>query len=135
MLQDEEFDWEGDRPLETPMEDLVIYEMHVRGEKHSTSTSTSGHRTAAAPLAAAAVAASPNSATQTGSSRALEWGMAVSMPNRQVCQFTAAATAAVSVPVRHFRLVMIRLDLLCCALQASLLTLAVLCKRQAHTWA
>jgi glycogen operon protein len=30
--QDDEFDWEGDRPLETPMEDLVIYEMHVRGE-------------------------------------------------------------------------------------------------------
>lgn len=31
-VQDGEFDWEGDRPLETPMEDLVIYEMHVRGE-------------------------------------------------------------------------------------------------------
>eukprot|EP00775_Hariotina_reticulata_P003086 gene3086-3365_t len=29
--QDEEFDWEGDRPLEIPLEDLVIYEMHVRG--------------------------------------------------------------------------------------------------------
>jgi hypothetical protein len=29
--QDEDFDWEGDRPLETPLEDLVIYEMHVRG--------------------------------------------------------------------------------------------------------
>jgi anti-anti-sigma factor len=27
----EDFDWEGDRPLETPIEDLVIYEMHVRG--------------------------------------------------------------------------------------------------------
>ena len=26
-----EFDWEGDVPLELPMEDLVIYEMHVRG--------------------------------------------------------------------------------------------------------
>jgi glycogen operon protein len=26
----EDFDWEDDRPLETPMEDLVIYEMHVR---------------------------------------------------------------------------------------------------------
>lgn len=25
------FDWEGDRPLKTPMADLVIYEMHVRG--------------------------------------------------------------------------------------------------------
>lgn len=27
----EDFDWEGDHPLETPAEDLVIYEMHVRG--------------------------------------------------------------------------------------------------------
>jgi glycogen operon protein len=26
----EDFDWEGDKPLETPIEDLVIYEMHVR---------------------------------------------------------------------------------------------------------
>jgi glycogen operon protein len=26
----EDFDWEDDRPLETPIEDLVIYEMHVR---------------------------------------------------------------------------------------------------------
>jgi len=26
-----DFDWEGDRPLETPIEDLVIYEAHVRG--------------------------------------------------------------------------------------------------------
>lgn len=26
-----EFDWEGDRPLGRPMEDLVIYEAHVRG--------------------------------------------------------------------------------------------------------
>jgi glycogen operon protein len=26
----EDFDWSGDRPLETPVEDLVIYEMHVR---------------------------------------------------------------------------------------------------------
>ena len=25
------FDWEGDAPLNLPMEDLVIYEMHVRG--------------------------------------------------------------------------------------------------------
>lgn len=25
------FDWEGDRPLGRPMEDLVIYEAHVRG--------------------------------------------------------------------------------------------------------
>ena len=27
----EDFDWEHDHPLETPIEDLVIYEMHVRG--------------------------------------------------------------------------------------------------------
>jgi glycogen operon protein len=26
----DDFDWEGDRPLEIPFEDLVIYEMHVR---------------------------------------------------------------------------------------------------------
>jgi isoamylase len=27
----DDFDWLADRPLETPLEDLVIYEMHVRG--------------------------------------------------------------------------------------------------------
>jgi isoamylase len=27
----DDFDWEGDRPLEIPIEDMVIYEMHVRG--------------------------------------------------------------------------------------------------------
>ena len=27
----DDFDWENDRPLETPVEDLVIYETHVRG--------------------------------------------------------------------------------------------------------
>jgi isoamylase len=27
----EDFDWEGDRPLETPIEDLVVYEAHARG--------------------------------------------------------------------------------------------------------
>lgn len=27
----QDFDWEGDRPLELPIEDLVIYETHVRG--------------------------------------------------------------------------------------------------------
>jgi hypothetical protein len=26
-----DFDWQGDTPLRLPMEDLVIYEMHVRG--------------------------------------------------------------------------------------------------------
>lgn len=28
---EDDFDWEGDRPLNTPLEQLVIYEMHVRG--------------------------------------------------------------------------------------------------------
>ncbi len=33
-----DFDWEHDRPLEIPIEDLVIYEMHVRGfTQHPTS--------------------------------------------------------------------------------------------------
>lgn len=27
----DDFDWEADRPLEIPLEDLVVYEMHVRG--------------------------------------------------------------------------------------------------------
>ncbi len=27
----DDYDWEGDRPLEIPLEDLIIYEMHVRG--------------------------------------------------------------------------------------------------------
>ncbi|MBI4651631.1 glycogen debranching protein GlgX [Candidatus Desantisbacteria bacterium] len=34
----DDFDWENDHPLETPVEDLVIYEMHVRGfTKHKSS--------------------------------------------------------------------------------------------------
>ncbi len=34
----DDFDWEGDRPLELPLEDLVIYEMHVRSfTRHETS--------------------------------------------------------------------------------------------------
>ena len=34
----EDFDWEDDHPLELPLEDLVIYEMHVRGfTRHATS--------------------------------------------------------------------------------------------------
>ena len=28
---DSDFDWQGDAPLRLPIEDLVIYEMHVRG--------------------------------------------------------------------------------------------------------
>ena len=32
------FDWEGDRPLNRPLHDLVVYEMHVRGfTQHSSS--------------------------------------------------------------------------------------------------
>jgi isoamylase len=27
----DDFDWQADCPLETPIEDLIIYEMHVRG--------------------------------------------------------------------------------------------------------
>jgi glycogen operon protein len=30
-ILEETFDWEGDRPLKTPLRDTVIYEMHVRG--------------------------------------------------------------------------------------------------------
>jgi glycogen operon protein len=34
----DDFDWQGDRPLETPMEDLVVYELHVRGfTRHASS--------------------------------------------------------------------------------------------------
>jgi glycogen operon protein len=34
----DDFDWENDHPLETPIEDLIIYETHVRGfTKHSSS--------------------------------------------------------------------------------------------------
>jgi glycogen operon protein len=37
-VADDDFDWDGDRPLEIPMEDLIIYEMHVRGfTRHSSS--------------------------------------------------------------------------------------------------
>jgi len=44
----DDFDWQGDRSLEIPMEDLVIYEMHVRGfTKHSSAnTKHSGTFTA-----------------------------------------------------------------------------------------
>ena len=33
-----DFDWEHDKPLETPIEDLVIYEMHVRSFTRDTSS-------------------------------------------------------------------------------------------------
>lgn len=35
------FDWQGDQPLRLPKEDLVIYEMHVRGFSRASSTSRS----------------------------------------------------------------------------------------------
>lgn len=55
------FDWEGDRPLRTPMEDLVIYEMHVRGftahpssgfrsEEEASTSSSSSSASASGPL-------------------------------------------------------------------------------------
>ncbi|MFA5718875.1 MAG: glycogen debranching enzyme, partial [Desulfobulbaceae bacterium] len=31
LVSHEGYDWEGDRPLKTPLKDSVIYEMHVRG--------------------------------------------------------------------------------------------------------
>lgn len=38
MLTLDDYDWEEDRPLEIPIQDLVIYEMHVRGfTQHSSS--------------------------------------------------------------------------------------------------
>lgn len=33
----EDYEWEGDRPLELPFEDLIIYELHVRGFTKSNS--------------------------------------------------------------------------------------------------
>ena len=32
------FDWQGDQPLHTPMDQLTIYEMHVRGFTQHTSS-------------------------------------------------------------------------------------------------
>ena len=38
LVVEDDFDWENDRPLMIPMQDSVIYEMHVRGfTKHSSS--------------------------------------------------------------------------------------------------
>lgn len=37
-LFDDEFDWQGDRPLNIPLQDSIIYEMHVRGfTRHASS--------------------------------------------------------------------------------------------------
>jgi pullulanase/glycogen debranching enzyme len=35
------FDWDGDQPLNLAMEDLIIYEMHVRGFTWDKSSNTS----------------------------------------------------------------------------------------------
>jgi glycogen operon protein len=41
----DDFDWEGDRPLEIPEEDLIIYEMHLRGfTRHPSSQVSKEHR-------------------------------------------------------------------------------------------
>ena len=41
VLPKQEFDWEDDRPLETPTHELVVYEMHVRGfTRHESSKTT-----------------------------------------------------------------------------------------------
>lgn len=37
----EEFDWENDRPLKTPLADTIIYELHVRGFTRSKSSNVS----------------------------------------------------------------------------------------------
>ena len=31
LIDHEQYDWEGDRPLKTPIQDTIIYELHVRG--------------------------------------------------------------------------------------------------------
>jgi isoamylase len=38
VIDTTDYDWEGDRPLQHPMEDTVIYEMHVRGFTQSLSS-------------------------------------------------------------------------------------------------
>ncbi len=40
MIPDASFDWEGDRPLKTPLQDTIIYEMHVRGFTRHPSSET-----------------------------------------------------------------------------------------------
>ncbi|MEP0920808.1 glycogen debranching protein GlgX [Leptolyngbya sp. ST-U4] len=45
QIATEDFNWEDDRPLEIPTEDLVIYEMHVRGfTRHASSGVTADKR-------------------------------------------------------------------------------------------
>jgi len=42
VIDTSDYDWEGDRPLCRPMEDTIIYEMHVRGFTRSPSSGV-GH--------------------------------------------------------------------------------------------
>ena len=44
-LVPDDFDWEADRPVETPIEDLVIYEVHVRGFTAHPSSAVKGRGT------------------------------------------------------------------------------------------
>jgi glycogen operon protein len=37
VIDPEDYDWEGDKPLNRPIEDTIVYEMHVRGFTKSTS--------------------------------------------------------------------------------------------------
>ena len=38
VIDSEGYDWEGDQPLNHPMEDAIIYELHVRGFTKSPSS-------------------------------------------------------------------------------------------------
>ncbi|MCF6186700.1 MAG: glycogen debranching protein GlgX [Desulfobulbaceae bacterium] len=40
LLPDQEYDWQGDRPLNHPLPDTIIYEMHVRGFTRHPSSKT-----------------------------------------------------------------------------------------------
>ena len=42
VIDPEDYDWEGDKPLNRPIEDTIVYEMHVRGFTKSP-TSTAQH--------------------------------------------------------------------------------------------
>ncbi len=46
----DDFDWENDRPPEIPIEDLVIYEMHVRVFTRHPSAGVKNPGTFAAPF-------------------------------------------------------------------------------------
>ena len=47
-ITDCDFDWGDDHPLRTPIEDLVIYEMHVRGfTRHQFVPNGASHRVSA----------------------------------------------------------------------------------------